>query len=113
PCRRFPLERAARHRAALLVLPLRAFHHSTNIGPGIDPINELEVGEDLCSSSVTKAFLCRLPPSRFRPGPISRSPAVPFTRTPGLIRCCAAPKARGSRAIIFPAPILARPLPPP
>src|SRR5262249_48081438 len=31
----------------LLVLPLRAFHHSTNIGSGIDPINELEVGEDL------------------------------------------------------------------
>ena len=33
--------------AALLVPPLRAFHHSTNIGFGIDPINELEVGEDL------------------------------------------------------------------
>jgi hypothetical protein len=29
------------------VPPLRAFHHSTNIGSGIDPINELEVGEDL------------------------------------------------------------------
>jgi hypothetical protein len=36
----------AHHRAALLVLPLRALH-STNIGSGIDPINELEVGEDL------------------------------------------------------------------
>jgi hypothetical protein len=29
------------------VPPLRAFHHSTNIGSGIDPINELEIGEDL------------------------------------------------------------------
>ena len=34
-------------RLALLVPQLRAFHHSTNIGSGIDSINELEVGEDL------------------------------------------------------------------
>jgi hypothetical protein len=37
----------ARHRAALLVLSLRAFHHSTNIGSGIDLIDDLEVGENL------------------------------------------------------------------
>jgi hypothetical protein len=29
------------------VLSLRAFHHSTNIGSGIDLIDDLEVGEDL------------------------------------------------------------------
>ena len=38
---------SARHWAALLVPPLRAFHHSMNIGSGIDPVIELEVGEGL------------------------------------------------------------------
>src|SRR5215472_16461740 len=61
-----------------------------------------------CSSCVTKAFICRPPPSRFRPGPISRLPAVPCSETPRPIRCCEARRARGSRAIISPAPILAR-----
>jgi hypothetical protein len=38
----------ARYRAAaLLALSLRAFHHSTNIGAGIDLIDDLEVGENL------------------------------------------------------------------
>src|SRR5262249_18527734 len=39
--------RSARHRAALPVLSLRAFHHSTNIGSRIDLIDDLEVGENL------------------------------------------------------------------
>jgi acetyl esterase/lipase len=43
---------------------------------------------------VTKAFLCRPPPSRFRPGPISRSPAVPCGETPRPIRCCEPRRAR-------------------
>jgi hypothetical protein len=38
----------ARYRAAaLLALSLRAFPHSTNIGSGIDLIDDLEVGENL------------------------------------------------------------------
>src|SRR5262249_3696418 len=60
-----------------------------------------------CLSCVTKAFICRPPPSRFRPGPISRLPAVLCSETPRPIRCCEARRARGSRAIISPAPILA------
>jgi epsilon-lactone hydrolase len=47
---------------------------------------------------VKKAFICRPPPSRFRPGPISRSPAIPCSETPRPIRCCEARRARGSRA---------------
>src|SRR5215470_2245513 len=54
------------------------------------------------------AFICRPRPSRFRPGPISRLPAVPCSETPRPIRCCEARRARGSRAITSPAPILAR-----
>jgi len=38
---------ARRRAAALLVLSIRAFHHSTNIGSGIDLIDDLEVGENL------------------------------------------------------------------
>src|SRR5215471_17907445 len=86
------------------------------VADGADPRRMAVLGESSGGGLVLAMLLklrdegCHLPAAAvaLSPGPISRSPAVPCSETPRPIRCCEARRARGSRAIISPAPILAR-----
>ena len=64
------------------------------VADGVDPRRMAVMGESsggglvlrCCSSCATRALRCRPQPSRFRPGPIWRSPAIRCGATPGPIR---------------------------
>jgi hypothetical protein len=76
------------------------------VADGVDPRRMAVLGESSGGGLVLAMLLklrdegFRLPaaPSRFRPGPISRSPAVPCSETPRPIRCCE--PRRGARLAI-------------
>jgi monoterpene epsilon-lactone hydrolase len=72
------------------------------LADGADPLRLAIMGESAgeasysrrCSSSATKARACPPPPSRFRLGPISRSPANRCGAMRKPIRCCAPMRRR-------------------